>query len=89
MLEEFLFHLYSQLSQPVVMAVISTSLSRKGLTLEELADLLVDLGAEYAINMDGGGSSTMVMPSNSTTLVTNANDNSTSTAVPMTIVAMT
>ena len=89
MLEEFLFHLYSQLSQPVVMAVISISLSRKGLTLEELADLLVDLGAEYAINMDGGGSSTMVMPSNSTTLVTNANDNSTSTAVPMTIVAMT
>jgi hypothetical protein len=32
-----------------------------GLTLEELAHVLVDNGARYAINMDGGGSSTMVM----------------------------
>ena len=40
----------------------SFSLFQKGLTLQELADLLVDLGALYAINMDGGGSSTMVMP---------------------------
>ena len=39
-----------------------SSLSQKGLTLEELANLLVDLGAVYAVNMDGGGSSTMVMP---------------------------
>mmetsp|Transcript_21615 Transcript_21615/g.47218 ORF Transcript_21615/g.47218 Transcript_21615/m.47218 type:complete len:435 (+) Transcript_21615:306-1610(+) len=41
-------------------------LRRKGLALEELANLLVELGAIYAINMDGGGSSTMVMPSSST-----------------------
>jgi hypothetical protein len=31
-----------------------------GATLAELADLLVYYGAEYAINMDGGGSSTLV-----------------------------
>jgi hypothetical protein len=42
---------------------LQQSLFRKGLTLEELATLLVDLGALYAINMDGGGSSTMVTPS--------------------------
>jgi exopolysaccharide biosynthesis protein len=32
----------------------------RGLALEELGQLLVELGASYAINMDGGGSSTMV-----------------------------
>jgi hypothetical protein len=32
----------------------------RGLTLEDLGQLLVELGASYAINMDGGGSSTMV-----------------------------
>jgi hypothetical protein len=31
-----------------------------GVTLAELADLLLDLGAERALNFDGGGSSTMV-----------------------------
>jgi Phosphodiester glycosidase len=31
-----------------------------GLTLEELAAVLVDLGAETAINLDGGGSSSLV-----------------------------
>lgn len=30
--------------------------------MDELANLLVDLGVIYAVNMDGGGSSTMVMP---------------------------
>ena len=51
------------------------------MTLEELADLLVDLGAVYAINMDGGGSSTMVMPSDSVTLATATNrDSVTATA---------
>ena len=69
-----------------------SSLRRKGLTLEELADLLLAHGAIYAINMDGGGSSTMVMsppPSSSeskdkdkdtlessNTTATNTNDNS-------------
>lgn len=32
----------------------------RGLTLVELAELLRDLGAEEALNLDGGGSSTMV-----------------------------
>ena len=37
------------------------SFHRKGLTLQELAQLLLDHGIQYAVNMDGGGSSTMVM----------------------------
>jgi hypothetical protein len=32
-----------------------------GLTLQELAQMLVEMGAEYAINLDGGGSTTMVV----------------------------
>ena len=32
----------------------------RGYTLVELADLMVDLGADDALNLDGGGSSTMV-----------------------------
>lgn len=48
--------------QSLLYSYFSFSLFKKGLTLQELADLLVDLGALYAINMDGGGSSTMVMP---------------------------
>ena len=39
----------------------SLNSKKRGLTLEDLAQLLVhDVGAKYAINMDGGGSSTMV-----------------------------
>jgi N-acetylglucosamine-1-phosphodiester alpha-N-acetylglucosaminidase len=34
--------------------------NNKGLTLDELANLLTSHGAEYAINLDGGGSSTLV-----------------------------
>jgi hypothetical protein len=33
----------------------------EGMTLKELASLLVTLGANYAMNLDGGGSSTMVV----------------------------
>ncbi len=33
----------------------------EGMTLRELADLMVSLGAQYAMNLDGGGSSTMVV----------------------------
>jgi hypothetical protein len=33
----------------------------EGITLNELADLMVSLGAQYAMNLDGGGSSTMVV----------------------------
>ena len=31
-----------------------------GLTLEELADVLLDLGARSALNLDGGGSASLV-----------------------------
>ncbi len=33
----------------------------EGMTLKELADLMRSLGAQYAMNLDGGGSSTMVV----------------------------
>jgi hypothetical protein len=33
----------------------------EGMTLKELADLMKSLGADYAMNLDGGGSSTMVV----------------------------
>jgi exopolysaccharide biosynthesis protein len=32
-----------------------------GITLNELATLMISLGAQYAMNLDGGGSSTMVV----------------------------
>ncbi len=32
----------------------------RGYTMVELADLMIDLGADEALNLDGGGSSTMV-----------------------------
>ncbi len=33
----------------------------EGVTLAELADLMISLGAQFAMNLDGGGSSTMVV----------------------------
>lgn len=33
----------------------------EGITLSELADLMIELGAHYAMNLDGGGSSTLVV----------------------------
>jgi exopolysaccharide biosynthesis protein len=33
----------------------------EGVTLAELADILLELGADIALNLDGGGSSTLVM----------------------------
>lgn len=33
----------------------------EGVTLSELAGLMVSLGAEYAMDLDGGGSSTLVV----------------------------
>ncbi len=32
----------------------------EGMTLKELADLMISIGSQYAMNLDGGGSSTMV-----------------------------
>ncbi|WP_459968089.1 phosphodiester glycosidase family protein, partial [Nocardioides pyridinolyticus] len=45
----------------VLLLVIDGRTSRsRGYTMVELANLMVDLGADEAINLDGGGSSTMV-----------------------------
>ena len=45
----------------VLLLVVDGRSSRsRGATMVELADLMVDLGADEAINLDGGGSSTMV-----------------------------
>ena len=33
----------------------------EGMTVKELADLMLSLGADYAMNLDGGGSSTLVV----------------------------
>ena len=44
----------------------------EGITLPELAQLLHDLGAHNAINLDGGGSSTMVMLENGRSRTLNA-----------------
>jgi hypothetical protein len=33
----------------------------EGMTLKELADLMLSIGADYAMNLDGGGSSTLVV----------------------------
>lgn len=45
-----------------ILAVAADGRSRRdgGLTLRELADLLVVLGVERAINLDGGGSASLV-----------------------------
>jgi exopolysaccharide biosynthesis protein len=43
------------------MNVMRCSFRRRGLTLVELADLFMEHGAMYAVNMDGGGSSTLVL----------------------------
>ena len=34
----------------------------RGMTMVELANLMTSLGAEDALNLDGGGSSTMLAP---------------------------
>jgi hypothetical protein len=45
----------------VLFLVVDGRTSRsRGYTLVEMADLMIDLGADEAINLDGGGSSTMV-----------------------------
>jgi hypothetical protein len=50
------------LAGPVAWAVVCDGRApgEAGLTLSELADLMVRLGARTAINLDGGGSSTLV-----------------------------
>jgi exopolysaccharide biosynthesis protein len=48
-----------------------------GVTLPELADLMIGLGADDAINLDGGGSSTFVYRRPDGTLLTNQASGST------------
>ncbi len=45
----------------VLMVIDGRSAASRGVTLSELADILLNLGATDAINLDGGGSSTMVI----------------------------
>nr|WP_246416150.1 phosphodiester glycosidase family protein [Nocardioides luti] len=44
----------------LIVVVDGRSKASRGATLAELADLMIDLGADEALNLDGGGSSTMV-----------------------------
>jgi hypothetical protein len=44
----------------LVLVVDGRQQGSRGYTMVELADLMIDLGADEAINLDGGGSSTMV-----------------------------
>ncbi|MEQ8466054.1 phosphodiester glycosidase family protein [Coleofasciculus sp. E1-EBD-02] len=44
----------------------------EGVTLAELAEIVINLGADQALNLDGGGSSTLVMATSSGTTVLNA-----------------
>jgi len=43
----------------IVIVVAEQSVEMKGLTILELAQLMKKLGCQYAINLDGGGSSTL------------------------------
>lgn len=54
---------YSQNGRYLYLVVVDgrQPLYSEGITLAELADELIALGAEYAMNLDGGGSSTMVV----------------------------
>jgi hypothetical protein len=44
----------------LLLVVDGRSSASRGYTMVEMADLMVDLGADEALNLDGGGSSTMV-----------------------------
>lgn len=45
----------------LILAVDGRQRDSRGLTMVELANLMVDLGADDALNLDGGGSTTMVV----------------------------
>ena len=44
----------------LILVVDGRTSKSRGYTMVELANLMIDLGADEAINLDGGGSSTMV-----------------------------
>ncbi|MGB0101940.1 MAG: phosphodiester glycosidase family protein [Nocardioides sp.] len=50
----------SDTGEVLLLVVDGRSSRSRGYTMVELADLMVDLGADEALNLDGGGSSTMV-----------------------------
>lgn len=52
----------SDTEEVLVLVVDGRSERSRGYTMVELAELMSDLGADQAINLDGGGSSTMVGP---------------------------
>lgn len=52
---------YTANREVVILAVDGRSSSSKGLTLDELAKLMVKLGCVDAMNLDGGGSTTLVL----------------------------
>lgn len=57
---------YSRNGRFLYMVVVDgrQPLYSEGITLNELAHLMISLGAQYAMNLDGGGSSTMVVEGN-------------------------
>jgi hypothetical protein len=57
----FMLFVFGFKSHTLTIFVSFGSLHKRGPTLVEIADLLIEQGAQYGINMDGGGSSTMVM----------------------------
>jgi len=57
-----MLHQKCEIFSPVMLTICcGDSFRQKGLTLQELATLLVDLGVFHAINLDGGSSSTLVV----------------------------
>jgi hypothetical protein len=54
---------YSKNGRTIYLVVVDgrQTLYSEGMTLKELADTMQSLGADYAMNLDGGGSSTMVV----------------------------
>ena len=50
----------SDTGEVLILVVDGRSSRSRGYTMVELANLMIDLGADEAINLDGGGSSTMV-----------------------------
>ena len=59
--------------QLIIVVVDGRQSSSKGATLQELAQILVDNGADKALELDGGGSSTLVLnPKNSPPVILNS-----------------
>ncbi|KPK28965.1 MAG: hypothetical protein AMJ61_00255 [Desulfobacterales bacterium SG8_35_2] len=55
---------YTNKGELIIMVVDGRQEKSRGATLEELAELMLDLGVVEAMNLDGGGSSTLVVDNN-------------------------